>query len=89
MLRQGGNGGPLGPRRVQEEADRLPDMQLSELFAKAQEMVVLHPEACIRLFEAQQRARHIAVDLAIGRVVLLAALQEIDARVQRRPQRRI
>ena len=87
MLRQRDDRRAIGPRRVQEESDRLPDVELAQLFAEAEEMIVLHPEARIRLGEAQQRARHVAVDLAVGRIVRLAALQEIDARMQRRPQR--
>ena len=56
---------------------------------KRQEMIVLNPEHRFRRVEAHQRPRHEGVDLAIGGVILRGDVNEIGARMQRRPQRRI
>ena len=70
-MRHRRHGAPVGPWRVQEEADRAIDVELAQFDAQGEEVIVLHPEHCFRRVEAQQRARHERVDLAIGRVVLV------------------
>ena len=74
---------------MQEEADRLRDAEIAQLRAEREEMIVLHPERGVRLLEAQQRARHEGVDLAIADIIVLRSADQIGARMQRRPQRRI
>ena len=88
-MRHRRHGAPFGPRRVQEEADRAIDVELAQFDAQGEEMIVLHPEHRFRRVEAQQRARHEGVDLAIGRVVLVRDLDQVRTRMQRRPQARI
>ena len=65
------------------------DSQPAQFRAQRQEMIVLHPEHRVRFVEAQQRARHEGVDFAIGRIIFGRDLDQIGARMQRRPQRRI
>jgi hypothetical protein len=77
------------PRRVQEEADWLGDAELPQLRAEREEMIVLHPECGIPVAKAQQRARHEGVDLAIGEIIALRGANQVAARMQCRPQRRI
>jgi hypothetical protein len=52
-------------------------------------MIVLDPERLFRLLESHQRARHERVHFTIAGIVLLRSADEIGARMQRRPQRRI
>ena len=56
---------------------------------KRQEVIILDPEHRLRRVEAQQRARHEGVDLAIRGVIVGGDVDEIGPRMQRRPQRRI
>ena len=77
------------PRRVQEEADRLRNAEFAQLGAEREEMIILHPEGGIVLAEAQQRARHEGVDFAIAEIVFAGGADQVGARMQRRPQRRI
>src|SRR6185503_14433517 len=46
------------PRRMQEEADGIVDAEITQLRAEREEMIVLHPERCPGLSEAEQGARH-------------------------------
>ena len=67
------------PRRMQEEADRLRDAEIAQFSAEREEMIILHPECGIGLSEAQQRARHEGVDLAIGGIILLGGTDQVAA----------
>ncbi len=89
MMRHALDDGSRRPRRVEEEADRLAHAEVAQLRAERQEVIVLHPERGVGLVEAQQRARHEGVDLAIAEIVALRDADQIAARMQRRPQRRI
>ncbi len=77
------------PRRMQEEADRIVDAEIAQLRAEREEMIILHPERRLGLAEAHQGARHEGVDLAIADIVVARDADQIAARMQRRPQRRI
>jgi len=52
-------------------------------------MIVLDPEHRLRSVEAQQRAGHEGIDLAIGGVVVGGDVDEIGPRMQHWPQRRV
>ena len=88
-MRHRGYGPAIGPRRVQEEAERAIDAKLAQLRAKREEMIVLNPKQRFGRVEAQQRPRHERIDFAVGRVVFGADMDEVGARMQRGPQRRI
>ena len=70
---------------MQEEADRLLDVQLPQFGTQRQEVIILNPEGRVGLAEAQQRARHESVDFAIGAIVLSRSADQIGTRMQRRP----
>ena len=89
MMRHAADHGARRPRRMQEEADRLRDAEIAQFGAERQEMIILNPERGVRLAEAQQRARHEGVHFAIADIVVLGGADQIGARMQRRPQRRI
>ena len=89
MMRHAADHRARRPRRMQEEADRLRDAEIAQFRAEREEMIVLDPERRIRLLEAQQRARHEGVHFAIADIVFLRGADQIGARMQRRPQRRI
>ena len=89
MMRHAADHGARRPRRVQEKADRLGDAEIAQFASQREEMIVLDPERGIILAEAQQRARHEGVDLAVARIVFLGGADQVGARMQRRPQRRI
>ena len=89
MVRHRSHRPTVRPRRVQEKSDRPADLQPPHFCAERKKMIVLHPIDRVRLAEAQQSARHERVDLAIGGVVVAADLNEIRARMQRRPQGRV
>src|SRR5262249_26101582 len=61
----------------------------AELRAEREKMIILYPECRVRFVEAQQGSRHEGVDFAIGEVIALRGADQIAARMQRRPQRRI
>ena len=66
VVRDRRKGGPLRPRRVQEETDRTFHTQIPQLKSKRQQMIVMNPEKCIGCTKAKQRARHVRVDLPVG-----------------------
>jgi hypothetical protein len=57
--------GARRPRRMQEKADGLLDPEPPQLRSQGQEVIILDPEGRVRPVEAQQRARHERVDLAV------------------------
>ena len=71
MMRNPGDDAWRGPRRVQEEAERLGDAEFAQFGAQREEVIILDPERCIGLLKAQQRAGHEGVHFAIGGVILL------------------
>ena len=89
MMRHAADDRARRPRRMQEEADRLGDAEIAQFRAQRQEMIILDPERGVRLAKAQQRARHEGVDFAIRQIIVLRGADQIGARMQRRPQRRI
>ncbi len=89
MMRHATNHGARGPWRMQEEADRLLDAEIAQLRAEREEMIILNPERGLRLLEPEQGLGHECVHFAIGKIVILRGADQIAARMQRRPQRRI
>ena len=85
MMRHAADHGTRGPRRMQEEADRLRNAESAQFRAEREEMIILDPERRIRLLKSQQRTRHEGVHFAIAEIVLLGSADEIGARMQRRP----
>jgi hypothetical protein len=89
MVRHAADQGARRPGRMQEEANRLGHTEIAQLRPERQEMIILHPEHGVGLAEAHQRARHEGVHFAIGNIVRLRRADQVGARMQRRPQRRI
>ena len=89
MMRHAADHGARRPGCMEEETDRLRHAEIAQLRAEREEMIILNPERRVGLCESQQRARHEGVHFAIGEIVLLRRANQIGARMQRRPQRRI
>jgi len=89
MMRHAFNHGARGPRRMQEEAERLGDAEIAQFRAQRKEMIILDPERAVGLLKAQQCARHEGVHFAIAEIIFLRGADQVGAGMQRRPQCRI
>ena len=74
---------------MEKETDRVIDTQTPQLAAERQVVIVVDPEHRVRPREAQHGSRHQRVDLAVRGILLDVGANQVGARMQDRPQRRI
>ena len=87
--RQGSQELPWRQRCVQKEAQPVPNSQPAQFLAERNQVVVVDPDQVVRPQQAGQPAGEPRVDAPIAGVIAAVEVDEIDAVMKERPERRV